>query len=139
MRIKMSLYSIDQYLVLYTVQKHLSRGHMYVSLCHTQECMQLLQIYFHIMDCSLIDASLRTLRLLSYRNSPYPSTYKHTTGLYCISIPLLCRCQGIQGTYSQCICDTVPPCRLHVHMFTIIQFLRVRANIHTVIYCIQLK
>ena len=42
-----------------------------------------------------------------------------------------------------CICDTVPPCRAHVHMFTIIQFLRVRANIHTVlegqqhVYCIQ--
>ena len=32
-----------------------------------------------------------------------------------------------------CICDTVPPCRVHVHMFTIIQFLRARANIHTVL------
>ena len=31
------------------------------------------------------------------------------------------------------ICDTVPPCRVHVHMFTIIQFLRARANIHTVL------
>ena len=30
-----------------------------------------------------------------------------------------------------CVCDTVPPCRVHVHMFTIIQFLR--ANIHTVL------
>ena len=28
-----------------------------------------------------------------------------------------------------CICDTDPPCRAHVHMFTIIQFLRARANI----------
>ena len=31
-----------------------------------------------------------------------------------------------------CICDTVPPCRAHVHndiMFAIIQFLRARANI----------
>ena len=42
-----------------------------------------------------------------------------------------------------CICDTVPPCKFHVHMFTTIQFLRVRANIHTVLegqqyaYCIQ--
>ena len=42
-----------------------------------------------------------------------------------------------------CIYDTVPPCRGHVHMLTIIQFLRVRANIHTVfedqqrVYCIQ--
>ena len=44
-----------------------------------------------------------------------------------------------------CICDPVPPCRAHVHniVFTIIQFLRVRANIHTVlegqqhVYCIQ--
>ena len=26
------------------------------------------------------------------------------------------------------MCDTVPPCRAHVHMFTIIQFLRARAN-----------
>ena len=33
-----------------------------------------------------------------------------------------------------CVCDTDPPCRAHVHiMFTIIQFLRVRANIHTVL------
>ena len=32
-----------------------------------------------------------------------------------------------------CICDTVPPCRVHVHMFTTIQFLRARANIHTVL------
>ena len=32
-----------------------------------------------------------------------------------------------------CICDTVPPCRAHVHMFTIIQFLRTKANIHTVL------
>ena len=42
-----------------------------------------------------------------------------------------------------CICDTVPPCRSHVHMFTTRQFLRARANIHTVLegqqhaYCIQ--
>ena len=42
-----------------------------------------------------------------------------------------------------CICDTVPHCRSHVHMFTTIQFLRARANIHTVlegqqhVYCIQ--
>ena len=28
---------------------------------------------------------------------------------------------------------TDPPCRIHVHMFTIIQFLRARANIHTVV------
>ena len=31
-----------------------------------------------------------------------------------------------------CICDTDPPCRAHVHVFTIIQFLRARANIHIV-------
>ena len=29
------------------------------------------------------------------------------------------------------VCDTVPPCSAHVHMLTIIQFLRARANIHT--------
>ena len=28
-----------------------------------------------------------------------------------------------------CICDTVPPCRSRVHMFTTIQFLKARANI----------
>ena len=43
-----------------------------------------------------------------------------------------------------CICDTDPPCRAHVHMFTIIiQFLRARASIHTVfegqkhVYCVH--
>ena len=28
--------------------------------------------------------------------------------------------------------DTDPPCRARVHMFTIIQFLRTRANVHTI-------
>ena len=32
-----------------------------------------------------------------------------------------------------CICDTVPPCRAHVHMLTLIQFLRARKNIHTIL------
>ena len=32
-----------------------------------------------------------------------------------------------------CICDTDPPCRVHVHnMFTITQFLRARANTHDI-------
>ena len=32
-----------------------------------------------------------------------------------------------------CICDIDPPYKAHVHMFTIIQFLRAMANIHTVL------
>ena len=42
-----------------------------------------------------------------------------------------------------CVCDTDPPCRAHVHMFTIIQFPRVRANIHNIVlegkkvYCVH--
>ena len=45
--------------------------------------------------------------------------------------------------YCIILCDRDPPCRAYVHMFTIIQFLRARANIHTVlegkqhVYCIQ--
>ena len=50
--------------------------------------------------------------------------------IYITSSPLLCGCLR----YTRyCICDTDPPCRVHAHMFTIIQFLRARANIHTVL------
>ena len=40
----------------------------------------------------------------------------------------------LQGIHVQdTVYDTNPPCRVHVHiMYTIIQFLRARANIHTV-------
>ena len=46
---------------------------------------------------------------------------------------LLARCYVVAKVYKVLhICDTVPPCRAHVHMFSIILFLRVRENNHTV-------
>ena len=45
-------------------------------------------------------------------------------------IVVLAHCYVVAKVYTRyCICDTVPSCRAHVHMFTIIQFLRARANI----------
>ena len=45
-----------------------------------------------------------------------------------IYIDVLARCYVVARLYKvqYCICDTDPPCRFHVHMFTIIQFLRAR-------------
>ena len=54
---------------------------------------------------------------------------------------ILACCYVVAKVYK--VCDTIPPCRVNVHMLTIIQFLRARANIHTVlegqqhVYCIQ--
>ena len=51
-------------------------------------------------------------------NTPLPGLY----GVFWPVATLLLR-------YTRyCICDTVPPCRVHVHSFTIIQFLRARTN-----------
>ena len=47
---------------------------------------------------------------------------------------ILARCYVAAKVYKVLyISDTDPPCRAHAHMFTIIQFLRARANIHTVL------
>ena len=48
---------------------------------------------------------------------------------------IVAHCYVVAKVYKvYCICDTDPPCRVHVHIvFIIIQFLRARANIHTVL------
>ena len=69
-----------------------------------------IMLYLHIMECH-IDAFLRTLRLLSYENSPYPPK-KHSR--FYTAFPAHCYAVGTVQ------CNTVPPCRIHVHMFTTI-------------------
>ena len=48
---------------------------------------------------------------------------------------LLAHCYVVAKVYKVATVYVIqsPPCRAHIHMFTIIQFLRVRANIHTVL------
>ena len=70
------------------------------------------------------------LYLIQRHNDYMPKVfYIHTCILLPIAMQLL--------RYTRyCICDMVPPCRVHamyVHLFTIIRFLKARANIHTVL------
>ena len=69
----------------------------------------------------------KTQHNLPTRN-PYLIIPRSLVCVHMIISPLLCGVSSIQGTL---LCDAHPPCRIVVHMLTIIQFLRMRANIHT--------